>query len=228
MSVHHSDSGQVAGSPYNNLPGQAFIGSPSGSTAIPFLPGWTNSQGYAINDAGQVAGYGNNAAGGIQAFIATISGSTAIPFVPGWGTSQGFAINNSGQVAGVGSPGQGGPTYQAFIGTPSSSAAIPLLQGWNYAFGAAVNNLGQVAGSVFGAASANQAFHRYRVRQHFDSLARGDDLLPGSCGVVDSGQVAGTASSMEFVLSQAFIGTTAGSTKIPPPTGADRQRRKSP
>ncbi len=53
-----NNSGQVAVLGFNVAASQAFIGSPSGSNTIPLPAGWTTAFGWAINYAGQLAGYG--------------------------------------------------------------------------------------------------------------------------------------------------------------------------
>jgi hypothetical protein len=113
-----NNSGQVAGYGTVGLLPQAFVGSLSGSIAIPLPAGFTKTQGLAINASGQVAG---DAGGNINfsGFIGTPNGSAVIPVS---GFANGNAVNDSGQVAGTIT----GGSFQVFIGTTSGSAIIPL------------------------------------------------------------------------------------------------------
>src|ERR1700689_5819692 len=65
--------------------------------------GWTGISMMGINDAGQVAGVGNNGTTE-QAFIATIFGSTVVPLPVNLVSviSDDVAINDAGQVVGTG------------------------------------------------------------------------------------------------------------------------------
>jgi hypothetical protein len=76
-------------------------------TVIPAPSGFTRVSMAGINNAGQVAGQGNNG-NGTQSFIGSTSGSTAIPFPSGWVNAYAQAVNNLGQVAGWGNSGIGG------------------------------------------------------------------------------------------------------------------------
>jgi hypothetical protein len=208
-----NDSGQVAGGGGNSQGSdQAFITSVSGGAAIP-LPNsdWVVSDGLAISNSGQVAGY----AGGFAqtAMIGTPSGSTVIPSVSGMQLAAGEGVNDSGEVAGWGFL---GTNERAFIGTASGSTAIPLLPGWTFSYGYGINVSGQVAG--YGGPNSNT--------QAFIGTASGMTAIPLVSGwhfaegfsINDSGQVAGWGFSGSRY--QAFIGTTSGSTAIALPTGA--------
>jgi hypothetical protein len=108
------------------FPPQAIIGSPSGSTTVRLPNGWNNAQATALNDSGQVVGYGTPPEPSqYQAFIGTTAGSTAIPLpAGGWIGSIGFGVNSSGQVTGgVYSGARNGLGYQAFIGTTAGPPA---------------------------------------------------------------------------------------------------------
>jgi hypothetical protein len=213
-----NDFGQVAGTLLGKQgDGQAFIGSATGSAPIPFLPGWFNTSAAAINDLGQVAGFGGNQnvpQGTVQSFIGTPSGGSAIPLIPGWTQVQTSSINNWGQVAGQGS--YNGTPYQAFIGTTLGSMAIPSPPGWNYALVGGLNNSGQVAGTVSGATTS----------QAFIGTISGSSLIPLPTGwlnskgfaVNDSGQVAGIVYTGNSA--RAFIGAATAITVIPLPPGA--------
>jgi hypothetical protein len=106
----------------------------------------------AINDSGQVAGYGETCPSSncFQAFIGTATGSTAIPLTNGFYRTWAYAINNSGHVAGFGNVYPNGlPNGEIFIGSTSGSTVVPLPAGWSSLGGGvalAINDSGQVAG----------------------------------------------------------------------------------
>jgi hypothetical protein len=174
-----------------------------------------NAYAQAINNLGQVAGWGN---GGIvtqgtipgQAFIGTAAGSTLIPMPAGITAVYGYGVNDSGQVGAYSSTGE------IVIGTITGASAYPFPPGWTFASGLAVNNSGQIAGYLEGS-GFNQAYI---------TTTAGITTIPFPSGVVtsvvyavnDLGQVAGVANPR--ANGQAFIGTTSGSVVLPLPVGA--------
>lgn len=207
-------SGQAAG--YGTIGGitQAFIGSPSGSAPIP-VPvgsGWDFSQGYGINDSGQVVGAGRINFFNYQAFIGTAAGSTLVPIPGGYAGSLGYGVNNSGQVAGWLLNGLSAP-QEAFVG----STAIPLPAGWNNANGNGVNATGAVAGYGANGSSVTQAFIYNGSTSNAIPVLSGWTQTQG-WALNDSGLVAGWGNN--GTNSQAFIGTASGMTAIPLPVGA--------
>ena len=210
-----NDSGQVAGTGSIGATNQAFIGSPSGSTAIPLLAGWRSSFGAGINNSGQMVG---SVLGGLgQAFIGTVAGGIVIPLPAGWTSAGGIAVNASGQVAGSGSTFGSGPPSQAFIGSISGSTAIPLPAGWSSAVAQGVNAAGQVTG--YGAnGAATLAFIGTTSGSTAVPMLSGWSFMQGEA-INDSGYIAGLAFEYSGA-EQAFIGTASGSTAIPLPIGA--------
>ncbi len=178
-----NDSGQVAGTGSIGATRQAFIGSPSGSTAIP--GGYSYANG--INDSGQVVGSGNT-----QAFIGTVAGITLIPLPAGWTSAGGTAVNASGQVVGTGGTSGSGPTSQAFIGTVSGSTAIPLPAGWSSAAGQGVNASGQVTGYGANGTASSQAYIGTISGSTAVPMLAGWSFTQG-VAINDSGQIAGFA-----------------------------------
>jgi hypothetical protein len=179
---------------------------------------------YAINDSGQIAGYGETSCCNYdnpQAFISTTSGSTAIPLTNGFYRTWAYAINNSGQVTGAGGIFPGGlPNGDIFIGTTSGSTPIPLPSGWSSlggGVGFAINDSGIVAGVGPNGSGNDQAF---------TGTASGSTAVPLPSGwtsasgyaINSSGQVAGLGVNSSG-NSQAFIGTTSRSTPVPMPSG---------
>ena len=57
-----NNSGQVVGLCQCRTGYQAYIYTTSGYTALPLPAGWTSAMGFAINDSGQITGYGFNGA----------------------------------------------------------------------------------------------------------------------------------------------------------------------
>jgi hypothetical protein len=201
----------VAGYGFNTTGtiGQSFIGSTSGSAAIPLINGWNYMFAVAINDSGQVAGSGYDGTNG-QAFVGTTSGSTAIPIPSGSTLASGYAINGSGQVAGTGS-------VQAFVGTTVGSTAIPLPGGFTSTAGIAINDIGQVGGWGYDG-STYQYFIGTASARATIPLPSGWLSAYGAGAINNSGQLAGYGSN--GATQQAFIGTPSGSTPIPLPPAA--------
>ena len=141
MTTGINASGQVTGNLFSANPERGFIGTPAGTSVVPFPAGWSNTNPSAgINNAGFVAGSGTNG-NNIQAYIGSASGSHPIPFPSGWTTSLGQAVNNLGQVAGNDLNGH------IFIGTTSGSTVLPVPAGFNAALPYAINDSGQVVGT---------------------------------------------------------------------------------
>jgi hypothetical protein len=209
--------GQAAGSGYNGTSFQAIIGSPSGSSPIPFIAGWTNTVSFALNDSGQVVGYGNNGTT-TQAFIGTVSGSIPIPLPSGWFASSGNAINNSGQVAGGGGTNISPYFSQPYIATPAGSMAIPLPPGWTGNVVGGINNIGQVAGVAYNGATT-QAYIGTTSGIVPIPLLPGWSDLAYYASINDPGQLVGYAENPQY-QDQVFIGTPAGTMAIPLPSGA--------
>jgi hypothetical protein len=206
-----NNAGQVAGQGSVSNATQAFVGSASGSVAIPFPSGsgWAQSFGESVNNLGQVVGWGTTGIGA-QAFIGTGAGSTLIPLpVSAAAGMYAYGVNDSGQVAGYSTLGQ------LVIGTTAGSTAFPTPSGWTGAIGQAVNNSGQIAGGL-GGSSVNPAFITTTAGITPIPLPSGA-LSAAGFAVNDLGQVAGVANYGAF--GRAFIGTTAGSVLIPLPVG---------
>jgi probable HAF family extracellular repeat protein len=100
--------------------------------------GGTTATGYAVNNAGTVAGWSQNASGGQQAFVSIATGLQALPL--GTGTeSYAYGINNAGIV--VGNTYINGNSH----GTIWNGFGVTDLGVNTYA--TAINNSGEVAGS---------------------------------------------------------------------------------
>ncbi len=100
--------------------------------------GGSSSTGYAINNSGTVAGWGENSSGVTQAFVSTPGGLKGLPFASGT-ESYAYGINDAGTVV--------GDTYingQSHA-TIWSSSGETVLGANTYAM--AINGSGEVAGS---------------------------------------------------------------------------------
>ena len=133
-----NESGQVAGYCCNLGGGDyAYIAGATGGTQIPLPSGYVLSEGYGVNNAGQVGGSVLTASTE-QAFIGTSSGLTSLPLPSGCTSASGWAINNLGQVLEK-------CVTQLFIGTPEATTALPPMpEAQIYPY--AINDLGQIAG----------------------------------------------------------------------------------
>jgi probable HAF family extracellular repeat protein len=153
--------------------------------------GGNNSYGYAVNDAGQVAGYsstsgntsrhafrydGTPGAGGVMRDLGTLGGIE----------SEAYGVNNAAQVAGYSYDFQGAIHAFRYDGTPGTGGVmrdLGTLGGIN-SYGYAVNTAGQVAG-----------YSEFTFGE-FDPRAFRYDGTPGNGGVMrDLGTLGGTYSS---------------------------------
>jgi probable HAF family extracellular repeat protein len=185
-----NDRGQAAGTS-----GRAFLytGAP-GSGVMHELGtlGGTDSFGYAINDAGQVAGDsrtfptghrrafrydGTPGSGGVMRDLGTLGGAESF----------GYAINEAGQVAGRSDIQSNLQTHAfRYDGTPGGGGVMHDLGtlGGSNSFAQAINDAGQIAGSSHPPAPADIFFHAFRY-----------DGTPGSGGVMlDLGTLGGVES----------------------------------
>jgi hypothetical protein len=121
-----------------------YIGTTSGSTAIPPIDDLGNMAGYAINDSGQVAGTVGSVRLGYpgRAFIGTISGAMLIPLPVGAGQSEAYwgCLNNLGMVVGVSDA--GGWVWSASSGTQLLNTMVP--SGWIISNAVSISNNGLI------------------------------------------------------------------------------------
>jgi len=134
--------------------------------------GLTSTTGYAVNNSGTVAGWGQASSGGEQAFVSTTGG---LPL--GVGTeSYAYGINNAGTV--VGNTYIGGNSH----GTIWTTAGITDLGANTYA--TAINNSGEVVGSNGSAFAV--------VNGRLEDLAMPSNMNWSSAyGINDAGTVVG-------------------------------------
>ena len=155
---------------------------------------WETTIAMALNDSGQVVGWGNTAATGTQhAFSWTRSGGIVDLGSLGGDYSQAFAVSNSGAVVGASSTADG--SGHAFLWT-QQSGMVDVGVG----VALAVNDRGQVVGYSVTTDGQVHAFSWTRTGGMID-------LGPGQAlGVNDRGQVVGTTGT---TFSEGFSWTAA-------------------
>ncbi|WP_026731404.1 HAF repeat-containing PEP-CTERM protein [Fischerella sp. PCC 9605] len=141
--------GQVVGRSGN----RAFVWSSSdGMTDLGILPGGTYSEGYAINDAGQVVGntYTDSNHSGYQDFRSraffwsSSTGMTDLGTLPGGDSSYANSINNTGQVVGT-SKNTSDDISSAFLWS-SKTGMIDLGISEYKSWASDINDFGQIVG----------------------------------------------------------------------------------
>lgn len=111
------------------------------ATAIGLFPGpLHHADAYALNDVGQVTGYGNNGSTNVG-FVWQRGQLTTLGLLPGALTGDGAGINNAGVIAG--SSGSDAVVWQ----NDGQMQVLPRIAGASYALAEAINDNGQVAGA---------------------------------------------------------------------------------
>jgi probable HAF family extracellular repeat protein len=158
------------------------------------LPGGVSSQGYGVNESGQVVGASSvtdSANGVTHAFLYSNGNMLDLgTLLPGGGNSAGNAINRSGEVTGISSTNFG---THAFLYSDGHLSDIGTLPGGVESFGVAINESGEVAGAsgttIFG------DFHAFLYSSgtmlDIGTLPEGGDAF--GLGINHSGQVVGSA-----------------------------------
>jgi probable HAF family extracellular repeat protein len=187
----------------------ALLAAPAGATATIYdlgTLGGTNSSGYAVNDAGGVAGdsqtgsaayhafrYDGTPGSGVMRDLSTLGGTA----------SGGYDINTSGQVAGFSQiTGDGASHAIRYDGTPGSGGIMRDLGSLGGdSFGWALNDAGQVAGESY--LPGNTAVRAFRY-----------DGTPGGGGVMRDLGTLGGQNSRGFGINNA--GQVGGFSEIAP------------
>jgi probable HAF family extracellular repeat protein len=184
--------------------------------------GGTYSEGWGINDAGQIAGAAYITGDTYRAFRYTgtpgSGGTMADLGALTAGQTLGYGINGSGQVAGTTYPSNAPPHAFRYSGTPGAGGALVNLDpGGTFfsSYGRAVNDAGHVAGYAEPAGGSN--FHAFRYTGTPGSGGAMVDLgtLGGNesrgFGINNAGQVTGWSQRTDG-LTRAFLYTgTPGS-----------------
>lgn len=142
-----NESGQVTGMLAD---GHAFVDSNGSFTELGAL-GW--SAGYAINNAGQVAGYGQVSPGVFRGFVWTPSTGYVLIGTLGGANSYAMAINDAGQVAGSAQLPNG--YSHAFVWTDGAIRDLGTLGLASFAYGI------DASGDVVGYSYVNGAQHAF-------------------------------------------------------------------
>lgn len=152
------------GGSYNNTSAfsggsQAFLFSGGSLQNVGVLPGQPASVATAINNLGQIVGYGNTGGAAPHAFL--FSGGSMQNLAAG----EADAINNLGQV--VGEALIGSSAYHAFLysgGTLQDlNNLIPSNSGWTLTEATGMNDSGQICGYGFNPSGQSRAFLLTRI-----------------------------------------------------------------
>ena len=112
----------------------------SGFKQLPIIPGSTNSDASAINDAGVIAGYSGRSA------VIWVNGALQVIYTVANQFAEARGINSQGEVVGFYHPTMTGGPYQAFIWRPGTG--VQLLSTLSGSLGMAhdINDAGQIVG----------------------------------------------------------------------------------
>jgi len=183
-----NQSGQLAG--MSN--GQAFRTLNGQIQLLGTLPGGSWASAYAINTAGDVAGYGDSASGNMLGFVSQ-NGQLRQVGTLGGGASYAMALNDAGQVVGHAARRNG--ALEAFLYHNGRISGLGTLGGFaSYAYG--INQTGQVVGTSWTAGDNAMAAFVYRngQMQNLNDLVSPNSGwdLQAAYGINDQGQIVGT------------------------------------
>ena len=181
-----NDNGQVVGK-RNSVSGgymEAFLYNGGTMQSLAYLGG-SDSYGYAINNAGQIAGFSENTKGEIEGFVYQGGKYTWL----GVGT-RAYDLNDAGQAVGVGNNNGSSRAflYDAINGVQYLGTLDQNNFGVSSAYG--VNNAGQVTGATY-TGSAYDAYI-YDTTNGWTDIGTLRGGATGLC-INDAGQVAGYA-----------------------------------
>jgi probable HAF family extracellular repeat protein len=210
-------SGQVTGEGYFANRVRAYIFGDGVVTDLGTLPGGDHSGGVTINDAGQVAGWGYNAAGeiravrysdGVMSDLGTLGGKYS------WAT----AINGAGLVVGYADLATNG--YHAFVSNGTQMTDLGTLGG-AYSYATGINSVGQIVGvSALADGSSSPFFYDNGTMYNISDLVTGFGNLHHEVYLNDSGQITGSGwingKSHAFLLT--YVPDTASPSSALAPT----------
>ncbi len=107
------------------------------------LPGGSDSVGQSVNDAGQVAGYGNHPTNFVRAFLWDGATMQDLGVLPGGSYSIGMSVNNFGQVTGYSGSANG---ERAFLWDGTAMQDLGVLPGGSSSIAYDLNDAGHVVG----------------------------------------------------------------------------------
>lgn len=154
-------------------------------TDLGTLPAGSSSDAYAINDAGQVAGYADTGSGSQHAVLYSNGALTDLGALPGGSDSAATSINDAGQAAGWAFASDG--SRQAVIFDNHGVSDLGTLPGGTNSAAWGINDGGQVVGW----SDADPSGNGYAVLDGGGMTSLG--VLGSAIGINGSGQVVGTA-----------------------------------
>lgn len=182
----------------------------------PIAAGSVGVNGYALNDAGQIAGW--LSAGGQHAFLYKDGVLTDLGTLPGGSSSYGYDINNKGQVVGtaMNSAGQ----FRAVLWSNGAIVDLGTLPGHTASYARAINDAGQIVGA------STTGYPNYSSR----AFLWENGVMTDLGNVVDSdyvqasdinnlGQVIGSARTATQYRSTAFVWSNGTMTNLNPVVG---------
>jgi len=156
--------------------------------------GGAESEAWALNERGDVAGWAQNAAGGRRAFLFRDGKMSDLGVLPGHGSSEAYGVNDQGQVAGVSIT----EKPLAAVDTARSAGSVGVRRAVLWSEGKAldlgpgeardVNNRGQVAGHP--ASGPGFVWQEGKGRRELEAGTPGRVLQAWALN--DAGTVAGT------------------------------------
>lgn len=130
-------------------------------TDLNILPGGNYSFPSAMNNSGQVTGFGDVASGQFHAFLYSSGTMIDLGTLPGDTASFGYGINDAGQVTGESRVNDAAAAGLGFLYSAGTMTSLGLLPGDTYSLGLGINNLGQITGiseTASGGACCQHAF----------------------------------------------------------------------
>jgi probable HAF family extracellular repeat protein len=182
-----------------------FLYDPAGAKTDLGTLGGTNSYGYAINAAGQVAGYSlTTANAGERAFLYSPSAGMVDLGTLGGSGSRGFGLNASGQVTGASNVASG--FLHAFVYKNGAMTDLGALGGGT-SLGSAINASGQVTGYAnISTLNGYQHAFLYSNGSMTDLGALSGNYSSAGWGINTAGQVTGSSSALAIgVMSHGFL-----------------------
>ncbi len=189
-------------------------------TDLGTLPGGSYSFPAAINNSGQVTGFGSNAAGQIHAFLYSSGAMTDLGTLPGDTVSLGYGINHAGQVTGESRINGSASAGLGFLYSAGTMASLGTLPGDIYSLGLGINNLGQVTGFSSPAASSccEHAFlYSGGAISDIGTLPGGP--TSGGFAINNSGQITGYSDGAGFTGEHAFLYSNGSMMDLGVPSG---------